>query len=206
MSTPTEYPSQCVKVVGPLAIAIEANKPSYLISNMSAGGQKGMKTSPSSQIPSPDVAPQLDQAQQLDWGQGIDTPPNELVPTNLYPTGIPSTFTCFDKLLCVSAIRWRPFFLKVDYLPVTTHSLIHMGISQETIAWTVTHLGIIREEISSDKAKLGPGSLICLHDVTLAQLNMGCESPWVFGAIWEYPCRETGFHIFPVDVHVCTLT
>jgi hypothetical protein len=183
MSTLTEHPSQCFKVIGPLAIAIEANKPSYLISDMLAGGQEGMKTPPPSQIPSPDVAPQVDLVQQLDRGQGIDTLPNELVPGNLYPTGIPSTFTHFDDLLHVSAIGWCPFFLEVDYLPLTMHSLIHMGISQETIAWIITHLGIIREKTPSDKTKLGPGSLICLHNVTLTQLNMGFESPRVFGAI-----------------------
>jgi hypothetical protein len=38
MTTPTEYTSQRVTIVGPLTIAIEANKPLYLISNMSAGG------------------------------------------------------------------------------------------------------------------------------------------------------------------------
>jgi hypothetical protein len=91
------------------------------------------------------------------------------------------------------------------YLPLTTHSLIHMGIG-ETIAWIVMHLGIIGEEIPSDKTKLGPRSLIHLHNVTLAQLNMGFESPWVLDAIWEYPCHEAGFHIIPIEVHVCTLT
>jgi hypothetical protein len=74
------------------------------------------------------------------------------------------------------------------------------------MAWIVTHLGIIREEIPSDKTELGPGSLICLHNITLAQLNMGFESPWVFSTIREYPCHEAGFHIFPMEVHVCTLT
>jgi hypothetical protein len=102
-------------------------------------------------------------------------------------------------------IGWHPFFLEVDYLPLTAHSSIHMGIGQETIAWIITHLGIIRERIPSDKTKLGPGSLICLHDVTLAELNMGFESPWVFVAIREYPHCEAGFHIFPIVVHVCTL-
>jgi hypothetical protein len=195
MTTPTKYPSQCVTIVRPLAIAIEANKLSYLISNTSAGGQEGMKTPPSSRIPSPDVTPQLDLTQRLDRGQGIDAPPNEPVPGNLYPASIPSTFTRFDDLLRVSVIGWRPFFLKVDYLPLTAHCPIHMGIGQETMAWIIMHLGIIREEIPSDKTKLGPGSLIHLHDVTLAQLNMGLESPWVFGTIWEYPHREAGFHI-----------
>jgi hypothetical protein len=117
MSTPTEYPSQCVKVIGPLAITIKANKPSCLVSNTLAGGQEGMKTPPSSQIPLPDVAPQLDLAQQLDRGQGIDTPLNEPVPGNLYPTGIPSTFMCFDDLLHVSAIGWHPFFLRLTTFP-----------------------------------------------------------------------------------------
>jgi hypothetical protein len=99
-----------------------------------------------------------------------------------------------------------PFLFEVDYLPLTAHSPIHMGIGQETIAWIIMHLGIIGEEIPSDKTKLGPGSLIRLHNVTLAQLNMGFESPWVFGAIREYPRCEAEFHIFPVEVHVCTLT
>jgi hypothetical protein len=165
-----------------------------------------MKTPPSSRIPSSDVTPQLDLTQRLDRGQGIDAPPNELVPGNLYPAGIPSTFMRFDDLLRVSAIGWRPFFLEVDYLPLTAHCPIHMGISQETMAWIVTHLEIIGEEIPSDKTKLGPGSLVHLHNITLAQLNIGFESPWVCGAIREYPRCEAGFHIFSMEVHVCTLT
>jgi hypothetical protein len=81
-----------------------------------------------------------------------------------------------------------------------------MGIGQETSAWIITHLGIIGEERPSDKTKLGPRSFIHLHNVTLAQLNTGFESPWVFGTIQEPPYHEAGFYIFPMEVHVCTLT
>ena len=70
----------------------------------------------------------------------------------------------------------------------------------------ITHLGIIGEEKPSDKTKLGLGFLIPLHDVTLTQLNVGFESPWVFGAIQGPPCHEARFHIFPMEVHLYTLT
>ena len=92
-----------------LSLLLLSNKPSYLISNTSAGGQEGMKTPPSSRIPSPDVTPQLDLTRRLDRGQGIDASPNKPVPGNLYPAGMSSTFTRFDDLLRVSAIGWRPF-------------------------------------------------------------------------------------------------
>ena len=68
------------------------------------------------------------------------------------------------------------------------------------------HLGIIREDKPSDKTKLGLGSLIHLHDATLAQVNTGFESPWVFSAIQGSPNCEAGFHIFPMEVHLYTIT
>ena len=50
------------------------------------------------------------------------------------------------------------------------------------------------------------GSLICLHDATHAQLDIGFESPWVFGAIQGLPHHEAGFHIFPMKVYLYTIT
>ena len=120
-------------------------------------------------------------------------------------SGIP-TFLQLENLLHTSAIGQHFFFPETDYLPLITHSPVHLGIGQETPAWIIMHLGIIGEEKPSDKTKLGPRSLICLHDATLAQLNMGFESLWVFSAVQGLPCHKAGFHIFPMKVHLYTLT
>lgn len=116
-----------------------------------------------------------------------------------------SRHTHLNALLALCVLNY-PFFFEVDNIPLTVQSPIHMGISHETPAWIVTHLGIIRREILSDKTKLGPGSLICLHNDTFSQLNLGFESPWVFRIIWGLSYQEVGFHIFPMEVHLFTLT
>jgi hypothetical protein len=49
-------------------------------------------------------------------------------------------------------------------------------------------------------------SILKYYNVNLAQLNTDFESPWVFGAIQGPPCCEARFHIFPMEVHLYTLT
>ena len=117
-------------------------------------------------------------------GDTIANKPGPWVPCPI--GGIP-TFSCLENLLQTSARGQHSFLPKTNYLPSTVHSPVHMGIGQETPAWIIMHLGIIREDRPSDKTKLGLRSLIHLHDVTLTQLNTGFESPWVFGAIQAPP-------------------
>ena len=164
-----------------------------------------MGTPPPSQIPSPGETLQND-IQSSDKVSEGNTSANEPGPWIPVPIGGIPTFSHLENLLHTSATGPCSFLPKTNYLPLTTHSPVHMGISQETPAWIIMHLGIIREDKPSDKAKLGLGSLILLHDATLAQLNMGFESPWVFGAIQGPLCCEARFHIFPMEVHPYTLT
>ena len=119
--------------------------------------------------------------------------------------GMP-TFSHLENLLHTYVIGQHYFFPETNYLPLTVHSPVHLGMGQETSAWIITYLGIIGEDKPSDKTKPGPGSLICLHDTTIAQLNTGFESPWVFGAVQGLPNHGAGFHIFLMKVHLYIIT
>jgi hypothetical protein len=176
MSTQFQYSTYRTGITKPLATAIEANKPLYLITNISAEKPGSMGTPPPSQILSPGEASQ-NVVQSSDKVSEGDTSLNEPGPWIPIPIGGAPTFSCLKKLLCTSAEGQCSFLPETDYIPLTIHSLIHMGIGQETPAWIITHLGIIEEEKPSDKTKLGFRSLICLHDVNLTQCNSGFESP-----------------------------
>ena len=205
MSAQFQQPAHDPRIVESLAATIEANKPSYLVTNLATEEPGSMGTPPPSRIASP-IETSQGAVQSSDRVLEDNTSANKKGPWMTAPIGGIPMFSCLENLLYTSAIGQHFFFPETDYLPLTAQSPVHLGIGQETPAWIITHLGIIGEEKPSDKTKLGPGSLIRLHDATLAQLNMGFESPWVFGAVQGLPRREAGFHIFPMKVHLYTLT
>ena len=205
MSAEFQQPAHSTRIIEPLTAAITANRSSHLVTNLSAEEPGSMGTPPPSRISSPEEASQ-NVVQPPNEASGGDMSLNEPGPWIPIPIGGAPTFSHLENLLRISAEGRRPFLPETDYTPFTTHSPVHLGIDQATPAWIIMHLGIIGEEKPSDKTKLGFGSVIRLHDVSLAQHNLGFESPWVFGAIQGPLRREAGFHIFPMEVHLLTLT
>jgi hypothetical protein len=61
---------------------------------------------------------------------------------------------------------------------------LHMGASQTTPAWIVTHLGILGEPLPFKETKLWPESLVRLHDVALSQLNSAGSGTRLFKTRW----------------------
>jgi hypothetical protein len=118
----------------------------------------------------------------------------------------PPILTIVDGLLESLGKTKGPVYREHDYIPLTAHSPLHMGVGQGTPAWIVTHLGIIGEPVPSENTKLWPGSLIRLHDITLSQQNFSFEKPWLYGELGHSSRREPGYHIFPIDVDLFTIT
>jgi len=73
--------------------------------------------------------------------------------------------------------------------------------------WIVNpRIDSIREEYPSDQDKLPAGSLLYLYDSDLATHSLGFEQHAVFGRILDGGWREPGFHIFPFENHLYTIT
>jgi hypothetical protein len=121
-------------------------------------------------------------------------------------TPIPLIVTMFDGLLEYVGRERGFYYCESDYIPLTAQSPLHLGADQTTLAWIITHLGILGEPLPVQETKLWPGSLIRLHDITLSQQNRGFERPWLFGKLGSSARREPGYHIFPVDVDLIIIT
>jgi hypothetical protein len=111
----------------------------------------------------------------------------------------------FDGLLKYVG-RARGFYYHESDYPLTTHSPLHLGVDQTTLAWIITHLGILGELLPIQETKLWPGSLIRLHDVTFSQQNRGFKHPWLFGRLGSSAQHKPGYHIFPIDVDLIIIT
>ena len=110
----------------------------------------------------------------------------------------------FDRLLDEQRDERIGNRRELDYINVTTYSLLHCGVGQRTPAWIVTHLG--REGRVSEWARLEPGMAVRLFDEELSEKNYGFEKAWIFGTIGEPYGREPGYHIFWLDPHLFTIT
>jgi hypothetical protein len=114
--------------------------------------------------------------------------------------------TLFDGILeGVCNGRWK-IRSEYEYIPLSAHSPIHMGVGQQTPAWIVTNLGIFGEDVPSEQTKLGPGAAIRLHDYSLTQMNSQFEKLWLFSTLENVIWQEPGYHIFAMKPHLFTIT
>jgi hypothetical protein len=141
MSIQVQQPTECTEITKPLTANIEANRPSYLVTNTSE--RTSEHGHPPSQIPSLSETLQnvVQSSDNLPEGNTLSNEPGPKIP---FPISNTSTFMCLENILHISAMGKSPFLPKTNYLPLTAHSPVHMGIGEKTLAWIIMHLGIIR--------------------------------------------------------------
>jgi len=127
---------------------------------------------------------------------------NEVVTSNQHKESV------FDVLLRIQAhSHQRASHCEIDYLRYEAISYPHWANERMAPIWIVNpRIDSIREEYPSDQVKLPVGSLLHLHDSDLAMNSLGFEHHAALGMILEGGWREPGFHIFPFETHLYTIT
>jgi hypothetical protein len=86
-----------------------------------------------------------------------------------------------------------------DYLSFNAIAPKYLPPNIRTPAWILEH---IRGDFPSDRIKLGPGSPICLQDVSLRDAFYAPSAPTIIGIIDRMQWREDGYQVATVSTHL----
>ena len=86
-----------------------------------------------------------------------------------------------------------------DYMPFTAIAPCYLPPDLRTSAWVLEQM---RGSLPSEVLKLGPGSAICLQDISLSDAFYAPAAPTLFGVIDRMQWREDGYQIATVSTHI----